>query len=348
MLGAREPAEVLGRRLMDFVDPASRDLVRVRLCRLEAEAGILEPAELRIRRADGSVLNVEVSSAPVHEGGHKAFLAVLRDITKRKQAEDALRSKETRLLAIVETAVDGVVLIDEHGIVQSYNRACAALFGYAPEEVLGRNVKMLMPSPYREEHDGYRPRYQTTGECRIIGIGREVTGQRKDGSTFPTELSVGEARCGDERVFVGIIRDISERKRVEQALSPSEQRYRLLVDASPDAIVIHRDGRYTFANPKAAELLGAANPADLLGRPVLEFIHPNSRDLARERLRHLAQGGGLERTELQLVRLDGSVVEVEVMTVAIEEGGRHAVHFGPARHQRAQARRGAHPTSGPA
>jgi two-component system sensor kinase FixL len=122
------------------------------------------------------------------------------------------------LRAVLDTAVDGIIIIDSAGIVRLYNPACERIFGYPADEVVGRNVKMLMPSPYHEEHDEYVRHYRETGERRIIGIGREVVGRRKDDSTFPMELSVGEARQGAERVFVGIIRDISERHRLRRRM----------------------------------------------------------------------------------------------------------------------------------
>src|SRR5204862_1436318 len=108
--------------------------------------------------------------------------------------------------------------IDERGIVQSFSTAAERLFGYKPGEGIGRNVKVLMPSPYRESHDGYLDRYKRTGERRIIGIGRVVVGERKDGSTFPLELSVGEMKSGKDRYFTGFIRDLSERQKTESRL----------------------------------------------------------------------------------------------------------------------------------
>jgi two-component system sensor kinase FixL len=116
---------------------------------------------------------------------------------------------------LLSTAVDGIMVIDEKAHVLVYNPACERLFGYPPDQVLGRNVSMLMPEPYRSEHDGYVERYKKTGEKHIIGIGREVTGRRKDGSTFPMYLSVGEGRLAGKRIFVGIVNDISERARRE-------------------------------------------------------------------------------------------------------------------------------------
>lgn len=114
--------------------------------------------------------------------------------------------------ALTRTAIDGIMVIDERARVQVYNPACERLFGYGPDDVLGRNVDMLMPEPYHSEHDGYIARYLKTGTPHIIGIGREVVGRRKDGSTFPMYLSVGEGEVDGKRIFVGIVSDISEQR----------------------------------------------------------------------------------------------------------------------------------------
>ena len=122
------------------------------------------------------------------------------------------------LTAILDTVPDAMIVIDERGMMQRFSRAAERMFGYAAEDVIGRNVKMLMPSPYREEHDGYLERYRRTGERRIIGIGRLVVAQRKDGSTFPIELAVGEVRTSGAPLFTGFIRDLTERQENEQRL----------------------------------------------------------------------------------------------------------------------------------
>ena len=144
-------------------------------------------------------------------------------VLRYRASTRSLEDREQRLRVLVGTAVDGVMIIDANGTVQEYNPACEQLFGYRADEVIGQNVKMLMPPPYREEHDEYLHRYRTTGNKRIIGIGREVEGRRKDGSTFPMELSVGEARPGGQQVFVGIIRDITARKSAEQSLRVAKE-----------------------------------------------------------------------------------------------------------------------------
>jgi PAS domain S-box-containing protein len=145
-------------------------------------------------------------------------VSVLRDITEAKRAEDALRESEERLRAIVTTAADAIVTIDEQGIIESCNPAAERMFAYPAHQMIGQDIQMLMPSPYHTEHDEYRARYLIVGERRPFGIGRDVTGRRKDGSTFPIDLTVSELHDGSRRLLTGIIRDISERKSLQQEL----------------------------------------------------------------------------------------------------------------------------------
>jgi two-component system sensor kinase FixL len=130
---------------------------------------------------------------------------------------DAL-ARQAHLQSILDTVPEAMIVIDENGVMQSFSSAAERLFGYRASDAIGRNVKILMPSPYRESHDGYLRRYHDTGERRIIGIGRVVVGQRKDGSTFPMELAVGEMKSGQQRFFTGFIRDLTERQLTEARL----------------------------------------------------------------------------------------------------------------------------------
>lgn len=131
---------------------------------------------------------------------------------KARRTEETLLERDTHLQSILDTVLDATVVIDRHGTMLSFNASAVRQFGYSPEEVVGQNVKMLMPSPYREQHDGYMDRYLATGEKRIIGVDRVVVGRRKDGSTFPMKLAVGEMRRGDLLYFTGFIRDLTERE----------------------------------------------------------------------------------------------------------------------------------------
>jgi two-component system, LuxR family, sensor kinase FixL len=127
-------------------------------------------------------------------------------------------AREAHLTSILDTVPDAMIVIDERGLMQSFSSAAERLFGYKSSEVIGKNIKILMPSPYRENHDGYIERYLRTGERRIIGIGRVVVGERRDGSTFPMELAVGEMRSSNQRFFTGFIRDLTERQHTEARL----------------------------------------------------------------------------------------------------------------------------------
>lgn len=154
--------------------------------------------------------------APTGEVAH--VVAVIRDVTERVRAEAALQASEARLRSVLESVADGIVVIDERGTIETFNTAAERIFGYRAEEILGRDVSVLMPAPLRGAHNDYLRHYLDTGESRIIGVGREVIGQRKDGSTFPMDLAVSPMHVGDRRCFTGIIRDITWRKRNEQEM----------------------------------------------------------------------------------------------------------------------------------
>jgi two-component system, LuxR family, sensor kinase FixL len=136
----------------------------------------------------------------------------------------ALDDTEERLRAILETAVEGIITIDEGGLIESMNPAAVKIFGYKASEVIGKNVNILMPTPYREQHDSYLANYRKTGKAQIIGSGREVVGRRKDGTIFPMDLSVSEVQLADRRLFTGFVRDITDRKRLEKEILETSDR----------------------------------------------------------------------------------------------------------------------------
>ena len=165
---------------------------------IAADTGHFEDIGERVRK-DGSrfLANVVITAIRAPDGTLHGFGKITRDITERTAAEAVVKASEARLRSLIatvlDTVVDGLITIDRTGIIQSFNKACVSLFGYAPDEVVGQNVRILMPEPYHSEHDRYISAYLATGVPKIIGIGREVMGRRKDGSTFPMELAVGES-----------------------------------------------------------------------------------------------------------------------------------------------------------
>ena len=156
--------------------------------------------------------------------GQSAVLGWFHDITDRKIAENLLQEQVVRTQAILNNVVDGIITIDRQGYITSFNKAAEKIFGYTPDEVMNKNIKMLMPQSYAVEHDGYLHNYLTSGVKKIIGIGREVTGKRKDETTFPMELAVSEMEVNGERMFTGIVRDISERVKYMQIKLNDEAR----------------------------------------------------------------------------------------------------------------------------
>lgn len=143
-------------------------------------------------------------------------IGTVQDISEISAAEAALQRSEAFSRTLTESMADGVITIDQYGTIETCNPATEKIFGYPREELVGKNVRMLMPEPHRGQHDGYLASYCRTGEAKIIGKGREVVGQRKDGSLFALDLAVSEMRLGERRLFAGIVRDITERKRMEQ------------------------------------------------------------------------------------------------------------------------------------
>ncbi len=174
--------------------------------------------EVRGRRRDGSIFPLDLSIAEWRADGRRYFTGIMRDVTERKLAEAQRQTDEAKYRAIIDTAVDAIAVIDEHGVVQSFNRAAEKIFLYAADEVVGRNVSMLMPEPDLSRHDQYLADYRSTGQAKIIGVGREVQGRRRDGSIFPLDLSIAEWRAEGRRYFTGIMRDATERKLGEEAL----------------------------------------------------------------------------------------------------------------------------------
>ncbi|MDY7095447.1 MAG: PAS domain S-box protein [Acidobacteriota bacterium] len=176
--------------------------------------------ESRWLRKDGGVFWGRLTAylASDTAGASSYAIGLVEDITDRKRMEQERLESAERLEALLDAAVDAIVTIDSRGIIESVNPATEKMFGYSADELLGENVRILMPEPYRDEHDGYIDRYRRTGEKRIIGIGREVQGRRKDGFVFPVDLAVNEVCIGDERLFMGTLRDLTDRRILEESL----------------------------------------------------------------------------------------------------------------------------------
>jgi two-component system sensor kinase FixL len=208
---------------------------------------------------DGRRIDVSLTMLPITDasGAVIGAMAVARDVTEHNRDIEKLKENEARLRSIVDSAVDAIILIDARGHIESFNPGAEQLFGYTAAEVIGRNVSMLMPSPRREDHDGYLANYLHTGVAKIIGIGRDVTALRKDGRTFPVRLSVGEMTIRGEKKFTGILHDLSTRVQMEEQLREQAALVRL---GEMAAVIAHEVRNPLAAVRGAVEVIGGRLP----------------------------------------------------------------------------------------
>ncbi|MDX5373057.1 MAG: PAS domain S-box protein [Pseudomonadaceae bacterium] len=211
------------------------------------------------------------------------FVAAANGLLRYRQLVGQLRGNEMRLRATLNTAVDGIITIDERGLIRDINPSVEQLFGWRADELIGRNINMLMPEPHHSAHDGYLEHYRRTGEARIIGVGREVDGRRKDGSLLPMRLAIGKASLLGQTLYVGFISDISERKAMEQVLREREQQYRSLIGNIPGVAfrcLLDRDWSMLFISDAVEKLTGwSADDFIARRKSISELYHPD--DLQR-------------------------------------------------------------------
>jgi len=253
---------------------------------------------------------------------------MLSSVFVRMQSFRLLRERDAKAQSILETTVDAIITIDERGKILSFNRAAERIFGFTPEEVIGTNVSVLMPEPFQQEHDEYLHRYLRTGEKRIIGIGREVKGKRKDGSLFPMDLSVSEVNLPDKRLFTGIVRDISQRRGLEQeVLRMSDLERRRIGQDLHDGLGQMLTGIGLIANglarrleskkdnlaPEMAEIAAMVREADQYARALARGLVPVEIELG-------GLNGALERLSENAQRLFGISCSLSVRgTYAVED-----------------------------
>jgi two-component system CheB/CheR fusion protein len=288
------PGELLGKPVSVLNAPGEKtpeETARAIIDTLN-ETGVWRGEVHNVRKDGTTFWSLATVSTLEHPEFGTVWVGVQSDITERKEMEDMLREGRERLAAIVNTADDAIITIDEGGAIESVNPAAETMFGYRAGEMVGQNVKMLMPSPYREEHDTYLANYLRTGVKKLIGIGREVRGRRKDGSTFPLDLAVSEFHDSTRRMFTGILRDISGRKALEREVlevSALEQRR------------IGQDLHDTVGQ----ELTGLAMMAETLAEAFREHSPADAPDAAR-----IAEG--LKRALGQVRALSRGLIPVEV------------------------------------
>jgi PAS domain S-box-containing protein len=218
-------AELCERTIFDLTHPDDQTENRKLYAEMAAGLRSSYQIEKRFVRKDGSSFWGRLTAHLLSEEAGQAthHIGMVEDVSEYRHFQSALLESRERIQAVQNAALDGIVLIDSAGIIESINPAVQKMFGYASEELLGRNVKILMPEPWRREHDGYLAHYRDTGEARIIGIGRQVAGRRRDGSTFPLDLAVSEVRHNGEIFFMGTLRDLTERLQLEAEIRQAQK-----------------------------------------------------------------------------------------------------------------------------
>jgi len=314
-------SEILGRHCSALYsdDPGSHETAVQDLTRALQGGGLSR--ELWQRRKDGSEFLASVTITPLvaQSGDQRGFVKIIYDTTDEHAAEQALEKRERHLNSILATVPDAMIVIDEKGVVLSFSATAERLFGYSEDQVVGRNVSMLMPSPDREQHDSYLERYLSTGERRIVGIGRIVSGQRADGSTFPMKLSVGETVSDDQRMFTGFIQDLTERREFEAKLEEARSELihvsRLSAMGTMASTLAHELNQPLTAISAYGEAVG--HMLERGDEPDKELLHEAFTEMAAQAVR----AGSIVRRLRQFVARGEVAKSIEDLPALINEAG---------------------------
>ena len=320
---------------LSLLEPADRERTEQAIQRSVESGGYLD-ISYRLCKASGVAHWVRLRGSLVkdQEGMPRHLSGIALDIDEEKQLEEALRTRERHLQSILETIPDAMIVIDGNGIMQFFSSAAERQFGYSEQEAIGQNVSILMPSPDRSRHDGYLARYRSTGERHIIGIGRIVTGQRKDGTTFPMHLSIGEMQSGGMPYFTGFVRDLTEHQQTQARLQELQSELvhvsRLSAMGEMASALAHELNQplaaiSNYMNGSRRLLAASSDP----NRPKLE----NALDRAAEQA---IRAGQIIRRLRDFVSRGESEKRVESLSKLIEEAG--ALGLTGAREQGVQLR----------
>ena len=278
--------------------------------------------ELFGRCKDGTEFPVDIMLSPMETPGGRVVISVIRDISDRKKAQEALRRSEQQFRALFEFSPDAIIASDREGRITEVNPRVESTFGYDRGELLGQSIDILVPERFRRTHPARREEYAATALVRPMGAGLELYGRRKDGSEFPVDIMLSPMETADGRVVISVIRDISDRKKAQEAIRRSEAQFRALFEFSPDAIIASdREGRITEVNARVESMFGYSR-GELLGQSIdilvperFRHTHPARRSDYGSAARVRPMGAGLE---LYGRRKDGSEFPADIMLGPVE------------------------------
>ncbi len=312
LLGAKDRSEVVGRSSVDFLDPEFLPAGRARVARLD-QGHANPPMGMRLLRIDGSRVEAELRSVPFDSQGRKAHLVLATDITERKGTEAALRESEARYRSLVENTPDGILV--HSGFKPLFvNRALVGIMGArSADDLLSRKIEdFIFPEDLET----------LTARLSILASGGQVEPvflriKRLDGQVETVKLDTTRVNFEGQPALRALIRVVTEPMRTEQALRESEERYRQLVEASPDGVAVSQDGRLLLVNPAYLRLMGARSFEEVKARPVSDRLHPDFREVLEERTRAVHSGLSAPPMEQKALRLDGSVFDIEAQSEPI-------------------------------
>jgi PAS domain S-box-containing protein len=272
---------------------------------------------------EGKEIPVDESASPITDevGNIVGVVLVFRDVSERKQVKEALKTSQEYAQSIISSSLDMIIANDKNRNIIEFNKAAEETFGYNIKEILGKHVSILFANP-EESNKVYKT---TVEQSRCV---QEVVSKRKNGELFHSLLSASILRNvkGEMIGVMGVSRDITERNHAEQALRESEERYRTLVELSPDPIIVHTGGRIVFVNTAAVQIFAAKSPDDLVGRSVVEMVHADYRVIVKDRiLQMLKLGKRVPTIEEKFIRLDGTTFEAEVAAMPFLWEGKFAI-----------------------
>lgn len=264
---------------------------------------------------NGKVIPAEINSSVIEINGKKWNQGIFSDISHRIKTEEELKKSEIMYRSLFEYATDAIFVESMDGTILSLNEKAADMLGYKKEELINQPVELLLPEKFTQNKEELIEKLKSHQHFRM-----ETKNKRKDGVYIDVEVSLSLVQLTDQSVFQVFVRDITERKKEQMALRESEERYRQIIEATPIAFVIHKMSKVTYMNPYALNTLGAESKNQVIGKSILNFIHPDDQEITRERIKKILQGEEVPLFERKVVRFDGSILHMEFITKPLAYG----------------------------